>query len=98
MAEIGANEPAGALTLSNFPNPFTGSTTFAYTLPEPASIKISLTDIFGREIAIVTNGEQSQGEHTHSFALTDIPRGVCFVRFLYGDENNPRFTRKLIVQ
>ncbi len=101
-ANITGIEPGGisddALSFSFFPNPARETVVFSYSLPESANIKITLTDFFGREIAQIADGMQSQGKHRQTFGLASISKGIYFVRFYYGSENIARCTRKLIVQ
>ncbi len=48
----------------NAPNPFSTTTTLNYSMKQNAQATIVLYDIFGREVAVLANGMQSQGQHT----------------------------------
>lgn len=48
----------------NVPNPFNSSTTITYKLQSADNATIALYDVFGREVAILADGEQEAGEHT----------------------------------
>ncbi len=66
-AQPSSSELSQALAVSvvlgqNFPNPFSGSTTIRYTLPEAASVRLRVIDVAGREITTLVNQPQSAGE------------------------------------
>ena len=59
---VGVNNPVAPskapVTLQqNYPNPFTESTALAFKLHRPATISLSVQDIFGRQIAVLVNSE-----------------------------------------
>lgn len=47
----------------NAPNPFSTTTTLKYTMKQNSQVKIVLYDIFGREVAVLADQQESQGEH-----------------------------------
>jgi len=51
----------------NYPNPFATETTISYYLSENSDIRLSVFDIMGREIAILVNDLQVQGQHNVSW-------------------------------
>lgn len=57
-------------TLSNYPNPFSNSTTIEYTLPESGNVKLTLLDIYGKEITTLVNKFQTNGTYTLNLKLT----------------------------
>lgn len=48
----------------NQPNPFSASTTINYTMKQNAQVKFVLYDMFGREVAVLSDGSQAAGNHT----------------------------------
>jgi hypothetical protein len=55
----------GFLTLhQNYPNPFVSSTTITYRLTSPASIQMSVYDMNGKLIDILTKEHQPSGAYT----------------------------------
>src|SRR5262249_35828908 len=49
------------------PNPSNGSVNFRYGLPRDASMRLAILDVHGREVAVVTSGQQSSGWHGASW-------------------------------
>lgn len=49
------------LSLSNSPNPFLDKTIISFVLPYSAQVKLSITDIFGRELAIIKDEMMNSG-------------------------------------
>jgi hypothetical protein len=74
-----------------FPNPFTGSTAFAYSVDaiDGAAVDITVYDVAGRQIRKIVSGVQATGRHTAAWdGRTDAGvranRGVYFVRTTIG--------------
>ena len=83
-ANVVANEPEG--TPSRFelkgayPNPFHNALTVDYALPEAATVRIAVYDVLGREVAVLTSGDQAAGNHSASLAGQDLANGLYLVR------------------
>jgi len=76
-------------TISNlkvFPNPFSNTTTFTYTLKENQKVNLSIYDITGRMVKQLVNENQSQGEHALSFNAAGLQAGIYYYRLEAGDE------------
>lgn len=74
-----------------FPNPFSGSTSFAYSIDaiDGAAVDITVYDVAGRQIRKVVSGVQTAGRHIAAWdgrtdAGTRANRGVYFVRTTIG--------------
>ncbi|MHC1706606.1 MAG: T9SS type A sorting domain-containing protein [Bacteroidales bacterium] len=73
-------------TLSqNMPNPFNGNTQINYTLPENSFVKLELLDIVGKQIAVLSEGQQTSGTHTYTFSGDALADGVYFYRMMVSD-------------
>ena len=84
------SERDGVIPLStrvdpNFPNPFVSSTTIPVTLERPTSLRITVHDALGREVAILTDGRLSAGDHEVTLDASALPVGVYFVRVVTED-------------
>jgi flagellar hook assembly protein FlgD len=45
------------------PNPATGPSRIAFTLPAPASVELKVYDVAGKEVVTLASGSFSAGEH-----------------------------------
>ncbi|MEM9665555.1 MAG: DUF1501 domain-containing protein [Bacteroidota bacterium] len=60
----------------NYPNPFNPVTTIAFTLDEPALIRLDVFDAQGRRVRTLAEGFRLAGPHTVTFDGTGLPSGV----------------------
>ena len=79
----------------NSPNPFNPSTLIKFTLPRNAHVIISVFDIIGQRIKILTDSDFQAGEHTVYWDGTDanrqlMPSGIYFYRIEAGDNSGAR--------
>ena len=87
--------PVASALQQNYPNPFSTTTSISYMLSAPASVRITVYDILGREIRTFSLGDQSAGTHS---VLWDgrndqgelVARGVYFCRMQSGHETQFR--------
>jgi len=85
-----ANEAPSGLPASfelgrNYPNPFYGSTTIAYRLPEAAFTTLRVYDVLGREVAVPVQARQPAGTHTVQLDLpATLPAGFYVYRLTAG--------------
>ena len=71
--------PATAALASNYPNPFTHTTTIEYAVPVSGRVRLSVYDILGREVATLVDGVRQAGAHAAVFDGASLPNG----RYLY---------------
>ena len=64
----------------NYPNPFNPTTLIGFGIPEDMHIRLSVFDLLGREVALITEGRYSQGNHVLEFDARTIPSGVYLYR------------------
>lgn len=84
-----------AFTLDqNRPNPFGGSTTIHFTLPEPADVRLVVYDLLGREVARLVEGRLSGGFHEVRWDASGLPSGVYLYRLDAGSFSQ---TRRMVV-
>jgi len=78
--ELGKVENTGneKITVKNYPNPFTGQTTIEFTLQEDSSVKLSVSDVTGKQIAVLLNNEQQAGTHQVIFDGSAYPAGMYY--------------------
>jgi Beta-propeller repeat len=79
-----ANTLSSPLTarLSNYPNPFNGTTTISYTLPRDGHVSLEVYDQSGKFIANIVEENESAGIHTLSFAAGRLAPGIYQYRII----------------
>ena len=83
----------------NYPNPFNPTTTIRYDLPEDSNIRISIYNLLGQEVKLLTNKFEAAGYRTMRWHgkdnfNQDVSAGIYF---LLMETNNFTSTRKLIL-
>ena len=62
------------------PNPVRQSARIAYALAEKGTVRLSLIDMLGREVAVLAEGPRSAGEHESRLDASALASGVYVVR------------------
>ena len=62
--EIGPETPEVYRLSQNYPNPFSTETAINFSLPEPASVNLTIYDVLGRKVKELVDDEYSPGQHT----------------------------------
>ena len=90
----------GDFTLAqNYPNPFNPSTSIGFSLAQPASVKLVIADILGREYRTLVDGHLPAGSHQVVWDGRDdagqaLPSGIYLYRLVNGGH---ALTRRLIL-
>ena len=66
------------------PNPMRGQATFAFALEAAAPVRLAVYDTRGREVAVVAEGQMSEGPHAATLR-EDLPAGVYVWRLTAGE-------------
>jgi hypothetical protein len=61
------NKATKDLLSQNYPNPFSETTKIPYTLPKECRVKLSIYDIYGRELLVLVDKIQKKGNYTESW-------------------------------
>jgi hypothetical protein len=70
--------PSGMLS-QNYPNPFTGTTTIAFMIPDGGHTKLEVYNSLGQLVSTLFNGEAEAGmTHKAEFTAADVPGGIYF--------------------
>ena len=66
LSSLSINEPLAAakMNFTNYPNPFRGTTTLAYTLPADGKVIIEVSNMLGSKMELLVDEVQSAGNHT----------------------------------
>ena len=78
----------------NYPNPFNPNTTIKYTIPKGGFVRLSVYNLLGQLLTVVSEGNQGAGTYEVEFKSGDIPSGIYFYRI-----EAPGFvqTKKMII-
>jgi hypothetical protein len=64
----------------NYPNPFNPTTVISYQVAVGSSVRVSVFDILGREVAILVNEKKPAGSYQVQWNASREPSGVYFYR------------------
>lgn len=87
------NLPSVVSSFNVFPNPANNNASISFDLKESSNILIDVTDIAGKQVAIIAEEKQS-GVVTKQFSTAALPNGNYFVRL---QVNGKSATQKLTV-
>ena len=86
--------PSATILHQNFPNPFNSFTIIKYQIQDEGNVKISLYNILGEKLKIISNEYKSTGTHSIIFNSDYLSSGV----YIYTLEiNNKTLTKKLTI-
>ncbi len=88
VAENG-NLPSHYALLQNYPNPFNPVTKIEYRVPTASHILLRVSDVLGREIALLVNEVKSPGEYGVTWDASSAPGGTYFCRIQAASVNDP---------
>jgi len=78
--------PESFVLQAAYPNPFNPTTTVKYGLPAAAEVRITATDLLGRQLATLVAGEtKAAGYHTVQFNADGLASGTYLIRMEAGD-------------
>lgn len=72
--------PAAATLLSNYPNPFSGTTTVSFSLSRAERTRVAVFDVRGRHVLDVAAGQMGPGRHALPFDGSSLPVGAYILR------------------
>ncbi|MEM1096775.1 MAG: discoidin domain-containing protein [Bacteroidota bacterium] len=71
---------------TNYPNPFTGTTTIPYRLSASAEVRLEVVDLQGRRVAVLVDAMEPAGHHAARFDATTLASGIYLYRLHAGGE------------
>ncbi len=71
--------------MQNYPNPFSSVTIIPFQLASSSTVKIYLTCLQGKVLAILVNGFMEKGQHEFMFDGSLIPPGLYFCKIITSD-------------
>lgn len=90
-----ADESNDEVAFKNYPNPFTGHTTIEFTLLKDAPVTLLVSDVTGKQIAVLLDNEQkTQGTHLTAFDGSKYAAGMYYYTIQVGEYTG---TQKMIL-
>ncbi|NTW23209.1 MAG: T9SS type A sorting domain-containing protein [Lentimicrobium sp.] len=86
--------PSDFVLRQNYPNPFRGTTTLTFQLPENVQAVLKVYDFMGRELKTLVDCEMAKGEHQLTFNAKGLKAGVIFYQL---QVNGVIQTKKMIL-
>jgi hypothetical protein len=72
----------------NYPNPFNPSTKLRFHVPVSERIKITVYDVIGNQVSILTDAFYNAGTHEITFSADNLASGVYFARCKAGEQES----------
>ncbi len=72
--------PTTVHLLTNYPNPFNPATTIVYDLAKKTEISLTVCDLLGRVLVVLSEGVQMPGRHEVSFDASHLASGIYLAR------------------
>jgi PKD repeat protein len=96
-AQVGIKDITSRKGFNIFPNPATNNATILFDLNKTENISISMIDILGKSINILSNRNFEAGEHRVPLNASevDLAKGIYFVRITIGEKTH---IEKLIIK
>jgi hypothetical protein len=85
-----AGEPESFRLEQNYPNPFNPSTMIVYHLPQSGHVRLEVTDVLGRTVDTLVDGDQPAGPSTVAWNPAGLPSGVYFYTLVAGGRRETR--------
>ena len=80
IVHVAIETPDNFTLEQNYPNPFNSSTIINFKSPKKSNVKITLYNMLGKEILILTNKEYEPGSHKLEFNAANLKSGLYFYK------------------
>lgn len=84
--DAGHTTPDAFALTGAYPNPFNPTTQIRFTLDAGRPVRLSVSDLLGREVAVLVDGMMPAGAHRAVFDASGLASGVYVVRLEAGGE------------
>lgn len=78
----------------NYPNPFSGVTTFPYQVQQNGNVSFRILDLSGKEVQTINEGTKSVGDYKLEISSANLNNGVYYVQMI---SNKTTSTQKMVV-
>jgi hypothetical protein len=86
-----------SINLSNFPNPFIGSTVFNYGIPVEGTVRLEIFSQTGQMVKTINIGPQTAGNHSVNFNGSDMKSGMYFYKLTVSGTSTFTQTKQMII-
>ena len=94
--KAGEEAPLSFNLSQNYPNPFNPTTAIDFVTPEASQVTIVVTDVLGRTVATLMNGQIAAGSHRANFDATALNSGIYIATVVAtGSESGQTFTKSI---
>ncbi len=73
---------SGYFLAQNYPNPFYSKTTVSFRIPKNENVTLSVLNLSGKVVRVITSGELQKGEHIFEFNADGLESGTYFFRIV----------------
>ena len=73
-------KPANFALEQNYPNPFNPETAIRYDLPVASSVRLTVINTLGQEVAMLVNEQEPAGSYQVKFNASAMPSGMYFYK------------------
>lgn len=77
-----------------YPNPFSDKTNINFSIVEAGNVVVSIHDMTGRELSVLSNEVMTAGEHQISWEAGNVPNGIYFCTISTADN---KITQKVML-
>ena len=84
LNDIGNVSKGSVQLLQNYPNPFSGSTTIKFYLPQSSHVSLIIRNILGQEVATLTDRDYSAGWQSITWDGKTSHSNICFATLSAG--------------
>jgi hypothetical protein len=70
----------------NYPNPLNHQTTISFHVAETGTVRLTITDLNGKEVQVLLNKNLSAGSYNQDFEAGQLPSGIYFIRLISGSQ------------
>ncbi len=82
--------PSAFALHANYPNPFNPTTEIYFDVPFPSSVRLTVYDVIGREVAVLADERMQAGRHKVRFEASNLPSGIYVYRLVSGGFSQSR--------
>ncbi len=79
-------DEAGDRSLTVYPNPFSGSARFTFSVIKPDLVELSIYDLQGRKVTTIISEQLPSGEITYDWNAYGLARGIYIARMQIGQK------------